>query len=194
MVKNLNGGKKSKSSARKNIIPSGHLRAIRLVDDPLEMYALVTKYMGNGMCHVLCADSRPRLCFIRGKFKGRGKRDNKVETGTWVMIGIREWTSTTSKPGKLESCDLLEVYADQDKSRLKDKEPGVDWGIFAAATKDDRAGGDGELTFSNDTVADDYHELIASATKSSSAPANTASSSASAIIGASEDIFNVDDI
>ena len=28
---------------------------------------------------------------MRNKFRGRGKRDNTVSPGTWVLIGIREW-------------------------------------------------------------------------------------------------------
>ena len=31
------------------------------------------------------------LGHIRGKFTGRGKRDNMLECGKWVLIGLREW-------------------------------------------------------------------------------------------------------
>ena len=73
----------------------------------------------NGMVDVMCIDNVNRLCIIRNKFRGRGKRDNCVNIGTWVLIGEREWeaTSTDKKP----KCDLLEVYNSSDVEQLVDK-------------------------------------------------------------------------
>jgi hypothetical protein len=80
------------------------------------------------MFHCHCLDNQIRLGHIRGKFSGRGRRDNTVEGGKWVLIGLREWdipsekTSTVLKSAssKMQKCDLLEVYSDSDKSRLKE--------------------------------------------------------------------------
>jgi len=163
MVKNVKGGKKSKNVARKNIVSNNGPRRVRLSDGPLELYAQVTKYLGNSMCHVLCSDLKTRLCFIRGKFKGRGKRDNRVESFTWVLIGLREWASASDKSDKLDACDLLEVYSELDRPSLRDKERTVNWNAFTTintttSTIDDEE----EVQFNNNAVTDEYHALIAS--------------------------------
>ena len=74
------------------------------------------------MCKALSHDiviEQVRLLAKRG-----GKRDNMVEAGKWVLIGLREWdispTAMASKSDKIQQCDLLEVFNDADKSRLKD--------------------------------------------------------------------------
>jgi len=120
MVKNTTGGNKHKGQARKfvNARPSNKLR---ISEDEAEVYGQVTKLLGNGMCHVNTLDGTKMLCIIRGKFRGRGKRDNILKTGTWILVGIREWEekkdATTST--LLNKCDLLEVYSDLDKEKLK---------------------------------------------------------------------------
>ena len=66
-----------------------------------------------------------RLGHIRGKFTIR-KRDNFIEGGKWILIGLREWDvpsakssiSLTKATNKTPQCDLLEVYTDSDKQRL----------------------------------------------------------------------------
>jgi len=128
MVKNVKGGSGHKSQARKFVEPAKQFAVkTRIVKEDGEMYAQVTKLLGNGMCTVLCEDNKNRLCIIRGKFRGRGRRDNMISNGKWIMVGIREYES--EKAGKLDNCDLLEVYSDLDKDRLK-AQPGVDWKKF----------------------------------------------------------------
>lgn len=130
MVKNATGGSKTKGQARKSTsVPSSN--RLRVSEDACELYAQVTALLGNGMCHVICIDSKSRLCHIRGKFRGRGKRDNFIGRGTWLLVGIRDWESGESKEakGKLQNCDLLEVYKDLDKDRLKTSVH-VDWSVF----------------------------------------------------------------
>lgn len=132
MVKNVNGGNKHKGQARKfaTAKPSNKLR-ISL--DEGEIYAIVTKMLGNGMFDAHCIDNISRLGHIRGKFSGRRKRDNMVEIGKWVLVGEREWDiqSTEDKNKKQQKlkCDLLEVYNDFDKERLIDT-IAVDWSIL----------------------------------------------------------------
>jgi cobalamin biosynthesis protein CobT len=76
----------------------------------------------------MCIDDKERRCFIRGKFKGRGKRDNIIEVDKWVLIGIREFQQApgenaikSNSKGKkeMEMCDLLEVYSSGEKDTLK---------------------------------------------------------------------------
>jgi translation initiation factor 1A len=125
MVKNTQGGSSHKKFGRKFTTAKPNNR-LRVSQDEAEIYAIVTKMLGNNMFHCFCIDDINRLGHIRGKFCGRGKRENKISPGTWVLIGIREWDmdkiSDTSKDKKkkLQQCDLLEVYSDTDKDRLKD--------------------------------------------------------------------------
>ena len=112
MVRNT-GGNKAKKFASKSFIISN--RATRFANEEGEIYAIVQRMLGNNNCEVLCIDGVTKLCIIRGKFLGKGKRDNKLSKGVWVLVGKREWEVTTKEKGK---CDLLEVYSDSDKSKL----------------------------------------------------------------------------
>lgn len=162
MVKNTTGGSKTKGQARKFVTaPAKH--TLRISQDELEVYAQVIKNLGNGMCHVMCIDGETRLCHIRGKFRGRGKRDNLVGNSTWLLVGLREWelsATSSKKPGKLENCDLLEVYNDLDVQRLKDS-VNEDWGIFATATSSKGADTSDDVEFEDEKTSE-YHDLIES--------------------------------
>ena len=121
MVKNDAGGNKGKGLARKhvNAAKCGSTKQLRVATDAAERYAIVSKMLGNGMCYVRLLDgsTRDRLCIIRNKFKGRGKRDNIIDSGSWVLVGMREWSS------KQDTCDLLEVYNAAERDRLQKNEP-----------------------------------------------------------------------
>ena len=112
MVKN-NGGNKAKKFASKSFNMSD--RITRFASEQGEMYAVVKRILGNNMCEILAIDGSIKLCVIRGKFSGKGKRDNRLAKGTWILIGIREWEITSKDKQK---CDLLEVYNDSDKEKL----------------------------------------------------------------------------
>lgn len=113
MVKNTKGGGKQKKQGRKFInAPSD--KKVRYAVDENEIYAVVEKLLGNGMFMAVDAMNKEHLCVMRNKFRGRSKRDNNVTLGAWVLIGKRDWESTT-KP----KCDLLEVYNDYEKEKLK---------------------------------------------------------------------------
>ena len=119
MVKN-DGGNKGKGLARKhvNAAKCGGSNQLRVATDDAEQYAIVSKMLGNGMCYVrLLSGGGDRLCIIRNKFKGRGKRDNILDSGSWVLVGMREWSS------KQDTCDLLEVYNANERDRLLKNEP-----------------------------------------------------------------------
>jgi initiation factor 1A len=120
MVKNF-GGKGGKKIARKHFTSNNFNAKLRLAEEEGETYACVTKLLGNGMCHVNCLESndtsKMRLCIIRNKFRGRGKRDNSVGVGTYVLVGVRSWE--TSREGSLDKCDLIEVYSNPEVEKIK---------------------------------------------------------------------------
>lgn len=121
MVKNTKGGSGHKKFARKHVSSKSGNR-LRVSEDEGEIYAIATKMLGNNMFYAHCIDDQLRLCHIRGKFTGRGKRDNTIVSGTWVLVGIREWddSSLASDDKKVQHCDILEVYTEYDKERLKE--------------------------------------------------------------------------
>ena len=129
MVKNTSGGNKAKGFARKSFVKGSNV--LRVSENEFEVYAQVTKILGGSNCHVIDAEGTSMLCHIRGKFRGRGKRDNLLGTNTWVLVGLREWEKEPST-GKLMNCDLLEVYGNYDKERLQNSVTSVNWNSFVA--------------------------------------------------------------
>jgi initiation factor 1A len=129
MVKNT-GGNKAKGQARKfvNSDDKKDTKKLRESEDPLEIYSQVEKVLGNGMYNVICIDGKTRLCHSAGKFKGRNKKDNFVSLGTWLLVGLREYEAGSNNK-KLQNCDLLEVYTDSEKERLKTT-VNIDWSVF----------------------------------------------------------------
>ena len=128
MPKNKKGGSGHKRQARKHTTGGYQNNRTRFSEDPLEMYAVCTKLYGQGNIEVMCHDGSNRLCVIRKKFKGRGKRDNNIILGTWLLVGKREFEVRAA--GKKEKCDLLEVYRDNDKVNLQQHESDIPWSIL----------------------------------------------------------------
>jgi initiation factor 1A len=160
MVKNVKGGSGHKSQARKNVVSTAekHSHRLRLVEEEGEMYAQVSKDFGNGMCEVICNDNVKRLCIIRGKYRGRGKRDNEIRVRSIIMVGLREWETHFENSKKLEKCDLLEVYSDYDVERLK-KSADITWSIFDMDDNANQYATDDIVHFSDNTE-DEYKKLI----------------------------------
>ncbi len=113
MVKNTQGGNKSKSMARKNISSTGERRALRLPSCDLELVGVVTQLLGHGMFYVSCHNGIQLLGRIRNKFRGRSKRDNHLSKDSFVLVGLRDWEAPDFK-----ECDLLEVFDSHDASSL----------------------------------------------------------------------------
>ena len=135
MVRNTTGGNGNKRFARKHA-EGGASKAgnkLRISEDEGELYAVTTKNLGNNMFHAVAADGIKYLVHIRGKFSGRGRRDNTIADGVWVLIGLRPWSNNdqSGQKKKLQQCDLLEVYTEQDKIRLKDTVV-EDWDVLNA--------------------------------------------------------------
>ena len=153
MVKNNTGGNKAKRQGRKFV---GTVSSkLRVAIEEGEIYAVVIKHFGNAMMDVLCIDGIQRICVIRNKFRGRGKRDNCVNVGNWILIGKREWEIVDSY--KKEKCDLLEVYNQSDVEQLK-KLPN-NWKILTAAIETEEPQDDNVL-FTNKNNEYDKSENI----------------------------------
>ncbi len=120
MVKNKKGGNRHKKMASKNNQPTVRQKLRQAKENDGEMYAIVMKVFGHGVCEVYCNDNITRLLIIRRKFKGRNRRDNSVTLNGIVLVGIREWEVVA--PSKTPKCDLLFVYNDYHKEDLKTKD------------------------------------------------------------------------
>jgi len=161
MVKNTHGGNRHKGFARKHAASGSETSRLRTSIDDAELYAIVTKMLGNGMFHCHCIDNVVRLGHIRGKFSGRRKSSNWVNTGSWVLVGLREWdvggtkVTTTSGKTKLPECDLLELYDEANKDRLMELER-RDWNILKtndmsrSSTKGEKFDEDELVTFTTE--------------------------------------------
>ena len=136
MVKNF-GGCKQKKQGRK-FLTAPRSNKLRFAEEDEEMYGCVSKMLGNGMAHVVGIDGAQRLLIIRNKFRGRGKRDNTLRPGTIVLIGNRDWETSGAAAGKLDKCDLLEVYNDSEYTKLKDKVL-LNWNVFKNVIPDHNA-------------------------------------------------------
>jgi len=163
MVKNTFGGNKHKSQARKftNVKSSNKLR---IAEEEGEIYAVVTNMLGNGMFYAYGIDQTKRLGHIRGKFSGRGKRDNIVEIGKWVLLGEREWDinkekNKEKKEDQIIKCDLLEVYNNLDKERLKDT-VSEKWSILISQDPQQKTKADKDELFEFSTEKDEECQRI----------------------------------
>lgn len=116
MVKNMTGGNKAKGQARKNFAPRTEALRLPLVSD--ERLARVLKLFGGGRASVCLPCGLEMVCVIRKKFRGRLKRNNCLLVDGLVLVGLREWECPSYK-----TCDLLEVYAHEDSSRLSSALP-----------------------------------------------------------------------
>ena len=155
MVKN-SGGNKSKKQGRKFLIPNITKKTIMPQEG--EIFASVTKMLGGQNCEVYGEDRKTRLCVIRNKFRGRGKRDNTIQPGQWLLVGAREFESKVE--GKKEKCDLLEVYNENDQEKLKQQQPDYDWKMFNQVKMSYETKTDDEVFAFGDTQTIEYQDLI----------------------------------
>jgi len=113
MVKNVTGGSKHRSSARKQTVPAAPpvIQWVRRAEKG-ELYASAAKNYGGCRFGVLCSDGKERICVIRRKFK-KFRRGNDVSVGTYMLVGLREWETDSN------TCDLLCVYSQGEVNILK---------------------------------------------------------------------------
>jgi len=173
MVKNTKGGSGHKSQARKYNKPATNTK-LRISEDPSEIYAVIIKRLGGEFCHVKCTDGQTRLCIIRGKFRGGGgKKDNFINLNTWVLIGLRDWETVKENSDKLQKCDLLEVYNENDKMKLK-AIPHVHWTHLhteqSSTASSSSSSTEDDFIFADNSNEEDYKKYMESlAQKQSSA-------------------------
>ena len=162
MVKNSIGGNKAKRIGRKFVGDPGASKRLRMPEDPDEIFAACAKMLGNGMFEAVCEDTETRLCYMPKKFKGRGKRDNNVALGTWVLVGKRSWECSTpaGRNKRLDKCDLLEVYNANETDRLKKLD--INWSALLSVV-DARGNNNeddiGDILFTDDKT-EQYNNLI----------------------------------
>lgn len=103
MPKNTTGGSRHKKMANKS---SSFVERDYKISSELEIEAYVEKIIGNGRIQVNSTNGKHTglICTIRGKFKGRNKSRNRIETNGIVIVGLREWEAPTHK-----TCDLIFV-------------------------------------------------------------------------------------
>lgn len=136
MTKNTTGGKGHKKQASKS---SNLVQRDYNITSPLEVEGYVEKILGNGMILVNSTNEKHigLICTIRGKFKGRNKSRNRIETNGIVIVGLREWET----PHK--TADLLFVC--NGKHKAETDQFGNDDGIDFIKTTDD----DDDILFEN---------------------------------------------
>lgn len=124
MVRNKKGGSGHKKMARKKIAPKGGYksRKLRKVVEEGEIYARITAISGGGHAVILCSDGKIRTLVIRGKFRGRNKRDNTIKINSLIIAGLRSVTmgEVVSGKNKKEKADLIYVYNESDFEELKE--------------------------------------------------------------------------
>ena len=108
MVRNTKGGTGTKGLARKHQNNNGSVGKSRLPSCELEMIAICTKMLGNGMCQITTSTNLNLLCHIRNKFRGQHKRQNSISVLSLVLIGLREWETVP------KNCDILYIYDERE--------------------------------------------------------------------------------
>ena len=140
MVKNTTGGTGTKGLARKHQVRSDN--RLRLPECELELFAIVTKMLGNGMCEIYTNENVRLIGHIRNKFRGKQKRNNMLSVNSVVLIGVREWENP------YKNCDILSIYENNQVEQLRNI-PGIQ---IADILKR-------QLGYSNTTISND-DELI----------------------------------
>jgi len=112
MGKNIQGGKKAKSMARK----AGSLNTdLPIVVSTEEEYVVVTAVSGNGRFRVTNENGVVYVAVVPGSMRGRKKRNNYVETNSFLLINNRSsWQ--TLKP--LAHVDVEYVYSKSQAQQL----------------------------------------------------------------------------
>jgi hypothetical protein len=186
MVKNSTGGNKSKGFARKNM--TKRESALRIAREDGEIYAQAVKVLGGAVISAIDVKGNPLRGHIRGKFRGRGKKDNFISPNVWLLVGLHSWEDTATTSSTIRNCDILEVYTDADKARLKNSVTSIDWSKFIS--NDTKALGketdhheEHDFIFS-DEATQEYENLVF----------RQATESASAAIMVDDVIIDIDDI
>ena len=133
----------------------------------------------------MCHDGVSRMCVIRKKFKGRGKRDNNIILGTWLLVGKREFEVRAA--GKKEKCDLLEVYRDNDKVNLQQHESDINWNVLKAQAPEGTEADDEDVFQFVDERTQKYTDMLDNVTLENTKIVDDDNSTGAAILEADDD-------
>lgn len=75
------------------------------------VYGQVTKALGDCNFKVFCFDSTERLCHLRGALVKNKSKQNRIETDTIVLVGLRDFQN--------EKGDIIYVYTKEQVAELK---------------------------------------------------------------------------
>ena len=75
------------------------------------VYGQVTKTLGDRNFTVFCFDSTERFCHLRGALSKGKSKENRIEVGTVVLIGLRTFQD--------EKGDIVYVYSKEQVMELK---------------------------------------------------------------------------
>jgi hypothetical protein len=113
MGKNIQGGKKAKSMARQNGNQNIDLPVVVSTE---EEYVIVNSVSGNGRFRVTNEKGVVYVAVVPGSMRGRKKRNNYVETNSFLLINNRSsWQ--TLKP--LAHVDVEYVYSKPQAQQLR---------------------------------------------------------------------------
>lgn len=113
MVRNTKGGTGTKGLARKH--QSNHSSGSshsRLPSCHLELIAICTKMLGNGMCRITTSTNLVLMGHIRNKFRGQHKRQNSISDNSVILVGLREWETVP------KNCDILYIYDERELEHI----------------------------------------------------------------------------
>lgn len=163
MVKNTHGGNHAKKYAHKN--STKQKKALRTAKEEGEIYAQAIKVMGGCNVDVIDLNGTHMRAHIRGIFRKRGKRDNFITPGTWLLVGLHSWENSDNIKLRngIRNCDVLEVYSDQDKVSLQNAEISINWSTFILNNTSNEKTTENNIyddfTFADDTTIE-HQELI----------------------------------
>ena len=109
MVKNTTGGGNAKRQARKHQSGGENRGLIKAREG--EIYAVLVEMKGGCECIVKTEENVLMSCKIGGKFRGRNKRSNNIERGSWLIVGERSW--------EVGRVDVVYVYNKEEEEELK---------------------------------------------------------------------------
>ena len=111
MPKNLTGGnkhKKGKNSTHKVT------RAIIYPDNKITLFAYVLGALGDCKFHIRCNDDQNRIGVVRGSLY----KNTFINVGDLVLVGLRDFSTATSKSGK-EFCDIIMKYTSDEMNEIQ---------------------------------------------------------------------------
>jgi len=179
MVRQTKGGRNNRKLGRKFVGTPGGKGKLRVVEEEGELYAVVTAIQGGSCAAVVCDDGVARICIMRKKFRGRGKRDNTVSRGSWVLVGRRDWES-----GLRNNCDLIEVYTRDEMVQLETMQG--NWAALKAAVADDVGAAGGDAIRFVDDMTSQYLDILEQANADVAGAAEPELGAAEPELGAAE--------